>query len=222
MSDNLYGPYDYKNTVIKKESFAKGYDAPTWPNGFLQGRHGAFFEWHKQWYYTYCDISQTGNRYFRDAFISYVHYKENGEMAAIRVDGIGVGQYDANQSKIEAEDYFKAEGLIKKELAQGFLVETNSNKSYLNFPNIKGLSSYSKIAFKISAPSGGAFSIEIRKDNLDGESIGKKQIKLNPGTDNFEDLEITFSKLKNKENLYFLIEQLDNKTLQIESFAFSK
>ena len=222
MSDNLYGPYDYKNTVIKAESFAKGYDAPTWPNGFLQGRHGAFFEWHNQSYYTYCDISQTGNRYFRDAFISYVHYKENGEMATIRVDGIGVGQYDANQSKIEAEDYFKADGLSKKEVAQDFLVETNANKSYLNFPNINGLSPYTKIVFKISAPSGGAFSIEIRKDNLDGKLLGNKYINLPPGTDNFTDLEVSLPELNNKENLYFLMEQLDNKTLQIESFAFSK
>jgi hypothetical protein len=141
-------------------------------------------------------------------------------MATIRVDGIGVGQYDANQLKIEAEDYFKSDGLIKKESKQGFLVETKSSKSYLNFPNIKGLSPYTKIVFKISAPLGGAFSIEIRKDNLDGKSIGKKTMKLKPGVDNFEELEITFPKLKDRENLYFLIEQLDNKALQIESFAF--
>ncbi|GAL67206.1 hypothetical protein JCM19301_1818 [Jejuia pallidilutea] len=83
MSNNLYGPYNYVDTVIKESSFAKGYDSPTWPNGFLQGRHGSFFEWHNQWYYVYCDISQTGNRYFRDAFLSYVHYKANGEMATI-------------------------------------------------------------------------------------------------------------------------------------------
>ena len=222
MSDNLYGPYDYKNTVIKEESFANGYDSPTWPNGFLQGRHGAFFEWHNQWYYTYCDISQTGNRYFRDAFISYVHYKENGEMATIRVDGVGVGQYDAHQSKIEAEDYFKADGLIKKEAAQGFLVETKANKSYLNFPNIKGLNAYTKIVFKIFAPTGGAFSIEIRKDHLKGQLIGNKNINLNSKTDNFTDLEMLLPKLNDKENLYFLIEQLDNKKLQIESFSFLK
>ncbi len=120
MSDNVYGPYDYKDSIIKAESFAKGYDAPTWPNGFLQGSHGSFFQWHNQWYYAYCDISQTGNRYFRDTFISYVHYKENGEMATIRVDGIGVGNYNANQPKIEAEDYFKAVGFNKKEFGKRF------------------------------------------------------------------------------------------------------
>jgi beta-xylosidase len=62
MADNVYGPYDYKGTIIDQSSFAPGYDAPTWPNGFLQGRHGSFFEWHNQWYFAYCDISQTGNR----------------------------------------------------------------------------------------------------------------------------------------------------------------
>jgi hypothetical protein len=48
-----------------------------------------FFEFRNQWYFAYCDISHTGNRYFRDTFISYVHYKESGEMALIRVDGTG-------------------------------------------------------------------------------------------------------------------------------------
>ena len=96
MANNVYGPYKYKGSIIEQESFAPGYDAPTWPTGFKQGRHGSFFEWHNQWYFAYCDISQTGNRYFRDTFISYVHYKPNGEIALSRVDGIGVGRYDAN------------------------------------------------------------------------------------------------------------------------------
>ncbi|SNR70837.1 Glycosyl hydrolases family 43 [Lutibacter agarilyticus] len=221
MSDNLYGPYDYKDSVIKEESFAKGYDAPTWPNGFLQGRHGSFFQWHNQWYYTYCDMSQTGNRYFRDAFISYIHYKENGEIATIRVDGVGVGQYNANQSKIEAEDYFKTDGLVKKEFGNNFVVETTANKSYLNYPNINGLDVYSKINFKLLAPSGGEFSIEIRKDNLQGELVGSKKITIN-SNNKLEDVIITLSTLNQKENLYFLIEQLNNKPLQIESFTFLK
>ena len=91
------GPYNYTGSIMDASSFAPGFEKPTWPSGFLQGRHGSFFEWHNQWYFSYCDISQTGNRYFRDTFISYVHYKKNGEMALVRVDGIGVGEYDANQ-----------------------------------------------------------------------------------------------------------------------------
>jgi len=221
MSDNLYGPYDYKDSVIKQESFAEGYDAPTWPNGFLQGRHGSFFEWNNQWYYTYCDISQTGNRYFRDTFISYVHYKENGEMAMIRVDGVGVANYNANK-KIEAEDYFKAEGIEKKETDSGFVIQTNANKSYLNFTNVKGLAKKSELTLKVSGNKGAKFTVKVLRNALKGELIGFKTITIKEKTDDFSDITISLKKLNSKENIYLTIEQLTNNQLQIDSFSFSK
>jgi len=221
MSNNLYGPYDYKDSVIKQESFAKGYDSPTWPNGFLQGRHGSFFDWNKQWYYTYCDISQTGNRYFRDTFISYVHYKDNGEIATIRVDGVGVANYDGN-SKIEAEDYFKAEGIEKKETDNGFVIQTNANKSYLNFTNVKGLAKKSELKLKFLGNKGAKFTVKVLRNALKGELIGFKTITLNEQTDNFSDIIISLKKLNSKENIYLTIEQLTNNQLQIDSFSFSK
>ena len=220
MSDNVYGPYDYKDSVIKEESFAKGYDAPTWPNGFLQGRHGSFFEWNNQWYYTYCDISQTGNRYFRDTFISYVHYKENGEMATIRVDGVGVANYNSAK-KIEAEDYFKAEGIQKKAYKDNFIVQTTANKSYLNYPNIKHLTNTSKLILSVLAKNGGEFSIKIVKDNLAGEILANQTFELSPNTEKTKEITINLASLKNTENIYFLIEQLTNNQLQIDSFSFS-
>jgi hypothetical protein len=169
MSDNLYGPYDYKDTVIKEDSFAEGYDVPTWPNGFLQGRHGSFFEWYNQWYYIYCDISQTGNRYFRDSFISYVHYKDNGEMATIRVDGVGVGNYNSNAS-IEAEDYFKAEKLKKVENTKGgFSILPLEDSSYAVYPNIKGIGDKSTLELEVLAKE--ATLIEIREDSPKGELL---------------------------------------------------
>ncbi|WP_236548134.1 family 43 glycosylhydrolase [Polaribacter septentrionalilitoris] len=221
MSDNLYGPYNYKDSVIKQESFAEGYDAPTWPNGFLQGRHGSFFEWNNQWYYTYCDISQTGNRYFRDTFISYVHYKENGEMAMIRVDGVGVANYNANK-KIEAEDYFKAEGIEKKETDSGFVIQTNANKSYLNFTNVKGLAKKTELTLKVLGNKGAKFTVKVLRNALKGELIGFKTITIKEKTDDFSDITISLKKLNSKENIYLSIEQLSNNQLQIDSFSFSK
>ncbi|WP_299057316.1 family 43 glycosylhydrolase [uncultured Polaribacter sp.] len=220
MADNLYGPYDYKDTVIKQESFAEGYDAPTWPTGFLQGRHGSFFEWNNQWYYAYCDISQTGNRYFRDTFISYVHYKENGEMATIRVDGVGVANYDAN-SKIEAEDYFKAKGVKKEETNSGFVITTTDTKSYLNFTNVKGLKNTSKLTLKTSAKKEGKFIIKILKDSLQGEMIASKVFEIKQ-RNQFKEISFELKKLTSKENIYLTIEQLTNNQLQIDSFSFSK
>jgi len=132
MSNNIYGPYEYVDAILNDSSFADRYKEPTWPNGFRQGRHGSFFEMHNQWYYSYDDISQTDNRFFRSIFISYVHYKENGEMAPIRVDGIGVGQYDASNGSIEAEDYYPYREIIVADWFRNFGRDHHTGEVYLN------------------------------------------------------------------------------------------
>ncbi len=219
MADNVYGPYDYKGAILNKESFAPGYDAPTWPNGFLQGRHGSFFEWNNQWYFAYCDISQTGNRYFRDTFISYVHYKDNGEMALIRVDGIGVGNYDANNGKIEAEDYFKSFGTEKKQSRNGFVVKTVAEQSYLAFPNTKGLKGKTKISFKAGGKKNTDFIIEIRKDSPFGEILNTCKVKINAQNDVLADYNFNFPKIDYQESLYFVITGAAG--VSLDSFNFS-
>ena len=219
MSNNLYGPYTYKDSVIKTNSFAEGYDEPTWPTGFKQGRHGSFFEWHNQWYFIYCDISQTGNRYFRDSFISYVHYKANGEIETIRVDGQGVANYNAKQLKIEAEDFFKAKGFKKIEFGTNFAVKTTANKSYFNYPNVKNLKNKKRISLNVMATTGSTFKIEIRKDHLNGTILGENHFTLKPQRTS-KNITIKLSKLSNKENIFVLIEQLDQKNLAIDNFSF--
>ncbi|AUS06276.1 family 43 glycosylhydrolase [Pseudotamlana carrageenivorans] len=219
MADQLYGPYDYKDSVIKKESFAKGYEKPTWPTGFLQGRHGSFFEWHNQWYYVYCDISQTGNRYFRDSFISYVHYKENGEMATIRVDGVGVANYKASKTPIEAEDYFKSHGFIKKEGGENFVVQTNEAQAYLYFPHVKGLKNKTEIQFNFQYLQGGTLNIVVRKNSDSGLVLASKTIALKPKV-GFQTITLQFKEMASEENLFFMIEQTPGKKLMIDNFSF--
>lgn len=219
MADNVYGPYDYTGSVIEQESFAPGYDAPTWPNGFKQGRHGSFFEWHNQWYFTYCDISQTGNRYFRDTFISYVHYKENGEMALIRVDGIGVGEYDANQI-IEAEDYFKAEGISKIPYNDAEFVMGNlENKNYLIYPNIRETGNKSAIGFSIKAEK--EVNVEIRENSHQGKLLKKCTIPPQAtGTKNFEKVWCHLGNLDDELNLCLIFKMEGAGKIQFDSFEF--
>ena len=172
VSETVYGPYEYVGTLMNEQSFAPGYAAPTWPHGPLQGRHGSFFEWHGQWYVAYCDMSQTGNRRFRDSFISYVHYRENGEIAPVRVDGIGVGQYDASSGRIEAEDYFKASGTRKKESgACGFVITDLDPGDYLVYPNIRGLGGKTKIVLGMVLNH--QATIEIRRAGPEGDLLGE-------------------------------------------------
>jgi arabinoxylan arabinofuranohydrolase len=217
-SSNVYGPYDYKGVILNEESFAPGYDAPTWPHGFKQGRHGSFFEWHKQWYFAYCDISQTGNRYFRDTFISYVHYKDNGDIAPIRVDGIGVGEYDVNQGKIEAEDYFTAENAFKQESPYGgFMVSTGDGANYIGFHNVRELKGKKHITIRVSTPIPSDSEIEVRKGSSTGPGIAKFTIKTDqPNV--FSDFTTELSDLEDKENLYFSMKPLAGQSVNLDYF----
>ena len=218
MSDNLYGPYDYVDTVIKESSFAEGYDGPTWPNGFLQGRHGSFFEWHNQWYFVYCDISQTGNRYFRDAFISYVHYKENGEMATIRVDGIGVGQYDANKGYIEAEDYFKANKVYKTEnVMGGFSINPKETNGFVMYPNIQNLNKKNIIEFEFLSQTD--TDIEVRE----GDPNGKLLVTCNFASNNtkaFKNKSFKIEGLDNGQNICLVFKPSAIDNLKLNRFRF--
>lgn len=218
MADNVYGPFVCKGSIMEKESFAPGYDAPTWPNGFKQGRHGSFFEWHNQCYFAYCDISQTANRYFRDTFISYVHYKDNGEMALIRVDGIGVGEYDADNGAIEAEDFFKASDLVKKENKNGgFSISGINNGDYLTFNNIKGLEGKTKIVFNAHAAKN--VEIEIRVGAPSGEIITTCSIKRG-NNQKLSNYEFDIPTLSGTQNLCFVFRGEGKNLLEFNSFEF--
>ena len=215
MADNVYGPYEYTGSIIEQESFAPGYDAPTWPNGFKQGRHGSFFEWHNQWYFAYCDISQTGNRYFRDTFISYIHYKDDGEMALIRIDGIGVGEYDADNGIIEAEDYFAAEGVVKSELlTENFSVSNIDNGDFVTFPNIGNLRDKKLIEFQadIFYPT----IVEIHLDSPQGKLLTK--CELNQRNDKKHRFELPV--MEENENLCFIFKGVGDGLMNFDAFRF--
>lgn len=219
MSENVYGPYDYKGSVIEKESFAPGYDAPTWPKGFKQGRHGSFFEWHNQWYFTYCDISQTGNRFFRDTFISYLHYKANGEMAIVQVNGTGVGEYDATEGKIEAEDYFSSSGNEKIEVKdESFAVGDMKKDNSLIYPNIKGLSGKKQIEFRLS--NDGPVSIELRKGSPQGESIGIYYLKSMTPKVGFRNFDFGIPEMADIQSLCLIIKGKGTNSFKLDSFLF--
>ena len=218
MSDNLYGPYDYIDTIMKETSFAEGYAQPTWPNGFLQGRHGSFFEWHNQWYFAYCDISKTGNRYFRDTFISYIHYKANGEMATIRVDGVGVGQYDANHGWIEAEDYFKANGVQKIEnTIGGFSLNSKENNGFVTYPNIQNLKAKSTIEFEVLSSTDS--EIEVREGTPNSKLLSTCKFTAN-STKAFQKESFKTTELQNGQTICLVFKPSANTNLKINRFRF--
>ncbi|WP_083926257.1 family 43 glycosylhydrolase [Neolewinella persica] len=221
MADDLYGPYEYQGCLLDDDSFAPGYDSPTWPNGYKQGRHGNFFEWHGQWYYTYCDISQTGNRWFRDAFISYVHYNNDGTMANIRVDGVGVGWHPANTGVIPAEEYFAVEGMRKEQDTEtGFRMVLMQQSGSLIFPKIMVISKMNQLTLKFGSTSGGSFRVDVRRKDKGGMLLATTGFELKPLDKGYQFVALPLKNLSDTEDLYFEFHRLGQGDLRFDGFSF--
>jgi len=221
MADDLYGPYEYQGCLLDDDSFAPGYDSPTWPNGYKQGRHGNFFEWHGQWYMTYCDISQTGNRWFRDAFISYVHYNDDGTMAQLRVDGIGVGWHPVNAGVIPAEEFFSVAGMRKEQDTEtGFRMVLTEDIGSLGFPKIVGLDGRQSITLKVGSNSGGDFRVDVRRKDARGTLLAASEFKLKALDKGYQFVSLALNKLADTEDLFFEFHRLGTEDLRFDGFSF--
>jgi hypothetical protein len=111
---------------------------------------------------------------YRESWMTYLHYKENGDMvddeAFLVAHGeTGVGQYDALWEKIEAEWYMAAsDGMTKGESAEGgFEVSYHEYGDYLLFPLVKNVPTSGSITFAISQAHAGS-AIELRANSATG------------------------------------------------------
>ncbi len=199
MSKNLYGPYDYTGCIVLEENIDPAFKTATWPNGFKQGRHGNFFRWNNQWYFTYCDMSGSGNRYYRDSWISYVHYKSDGTIAPIKIEECGVGQYFADR-EISAACYFSAKGVQKFELTDNvFGVRVIEDNAELCYPNILNCEDEKTLCIKFASQIASSIMINI---SVNGEV---RRLELLPNSTQLElsvkdikDLKLTFPKADKK------------------------
>lgn len=223
MSLNPYGPYKFKGTVIDAKYIDKNFQVDTTKTKMQwHDRHGNFFTWHNQWFYTYNDKSHPwSNNRFRDANISYVHYRDNGEMAPIHIDRIGVGQYYVNKNPIEAENYFAAEGVkIKESPSNGFEVRCK-NGSLINYPNVMNLPKNATVSFLVSLANSKGATIEIYEDNLKGKLLGKCKI---PNTKAWNKYQTISCKIKNdagKMNLLLLVKGNNEELIRIDNFKIN-
>lgn len=193
MSTNLYGPYTYKGSVIDVEKVETAFQIDKAARGYdlWHDRHGNFFTWHNQWYYTSNDKSQPGRgEFYRDSIMAYVHYKDNGEMAPVRIDRIGVGQYDASQPRIEAEDYFDADGVEQRECPDnGFEVRSLHDGSYLLYTNVKKLKPNMRLSLRAASGNPKGATVEVREKTLAGKILGVCKIPATGGWDRYQTIE---------------------------------
>jgi len=203
-SENIYGPYTYRGRFY-----------PTWID------HPTFFEWNNQ---TFCAFGRGDvDRFFRKTHITYVHYKDNGDIVACQEVGdsfIGVGQYDCSR-KIEAEWYFAAsDGTEKKETESGFAVTNMTNGAYLYYPRIFNIAENSIIDISFSSANSGGI-IEVRKDKPNGELLGKIDL---PNTGSLTTYRTVTTKLENEEgltNIYLVYKGKSDASATIDWFTLS-
>lgn len=211
-SKTLYGPYEKSRSA-----------------GGAFGCHSSFADFNGQSYMSWENTCEPyGNRLYRQVMMTYLHYKDNGDML---VDenftekgkhyANGVGNYDANWDKIEAEWFFKKSGNILKKQKEnnGFEIQNVSNEDYLVFPKIRNLKANAKIEFSLSSINGG--TIEIREGSVKGKLIGKCII---PKTGTYKTYQTTSSILTNsaqKADLYFVFKGKGKDITHLDNFIIN-
>lgn len=201
---NIYGPYTYRGKFYKK-----------WID------HPTIFNWNNQ---TFCAFGMGDvGKFFRKTHLTYVHYKDNGDMVADGDVGdsfIGVGQYDCSK-KIEAEWYFAAsDGTKKQEKDSGFVVSNITNNASLYYPRMLNVAANATVEIRVASASHSG-TIEIRKDKKNGKLLGTVNV---PNTGNLSAYKTITARLKNAEgliNIYLVYKSKSKNTANVDWFTIS-
>lgn len=191
------------------------------------GGHGSYFTWNNQWYRT-TNNSDT-SPHFRKTLMTYVHFKKNGDIVndpefyqTGYAHSYGVGQYNAEWPKIQAEWYFASEGVEKTDNVVGdFEIQQISNGEWLKFPAVKNLKSKATISFCFSSENKKGGVIEIREGAVDGKLLGK--CKVSP-TKSWNSYKTISCKLENDEktmDIFMVFRGDGNELIHLDWFKFN-
>lgn len=213
-SNNVYGPYTRRGSTGNGE------------HGLTPRAHGNFFTWNNQWFHTWCHFFLGKEvAFYRESYIGYLHYKDNGEM----VDDVsfikdhfatGVGQYDTNWKKIEAEWYMAAENVEKKENSYGgFEIQNIQNNGFLYFPNIKNLEQSKSINFHFSSLNSGI--IEVRANSINGPLLGSAIVKNTGSWKKYTNLNCKLKNTTGVQGIYIKFKGKSKDICHLDWFHFA-
>jgi hypothetical protein len=197
LSDSPYGPFACKGSIItpdrlsaefRDETNRTGRFAPPpqfAPKDWLGlDRHGSFFELFGQWYFICNDQALPGSTpYFRNSVLSYVRYRNNGEIDPVRITTTGAGQYDA-VAGMGATDFFKTQSAEVSEGQDGrFQVAGLRNGSWLLYPKVRNLRQRQHITISGTVVHPNEVKIEIRRGSSAGAVLAKINMRPQSGTE---------------------------------------
>jgi len=158
VSDCVYGPYKYMGHTEASID------------------HTSYFEWNGQIFNAITIVDHCGQ--YRSSGLCYVHIRENGELVT---DGLiveyGVGKYDSDWNRIEAEWFMRGENVRKVENDDlfGFSVAC-TQAAVLTYPKVRNLSD--KIGFTFNGNCvGTGCTVELREGDENGRLLGSVYCK---------------------------------------------
>ncbi|MBQ8610181.1 MAG: family 43 glycosylhydrolase [Oscillospiraceae bacterium] len=161
IADNVYGPYTYMGHTGASID------------------HTSYFEWNGQLFNAITIVDHYGE--YRSSGICYTHIRENGELVTDPlIHEYGVGQYDSDWNKIEAEWFMRGENVTKKENRDiaGFWVSCTEEAS-LVYPKVRNLTG--KIGFSFRGGcvggKGQGGSVELRLNDETGPLLGTMPVQ---------------------------------------------
>jgi len=216
MSDNVYGPYVYKGCLIDKDHTAEEFQ-----KGLVTDRHASFFEYNGQWYFLCNDQSYPGQGpFFRTAVMSYLHYRDNGEMATVELNRLGVGQYDAGATRIEAENFFRITGGEIRESSQGFEVRGLQGGSSLVYPNVSNLKANSRIVLSGASAQAKGAEVEIRSGNPQGKLLGTCKFPSTGDWNQYRSVETPLRNNAGRQDICMVVKGAPGESLRLDWFRF--
>jgi hypothetical protein len=182
MGQSPTGPFNYtggiiNTTALENTTFTSG--------GGTKDRHGSFFTFRGQTYFTCNDESHGGSGGFRSSIIAYVHYRANGTIVNIRIDETGVGSYNLTASEhpmVAAAEFYAINGTTAKKV-QRIAGLTPAEDPYQDHFEVVGLSAGAALEYpRFTYPTGGNANHLVLTASNGGTATGIVNVMLDGKT----------------------------------------
>lgn len=213
-STNIYGPYKYQDCFIKQDRVE-----PVFQRALTYDRHGSFFELYNQWYFICNDQSWPGTSpHYRDSVISYVHFRDNGDIDPIYLNRLGVGRYDT-ATPIPAANYFALDrGRQAESPDGGFEVRDLQSGSTLDYPHVMNVPKTMIVTLRGASAPG--CTVEVQ--SIDGgAALGTCTIPPTGGWTTYTDVPCTLNNEAGTCNLRLLVKGGGGELLRLKTISFS-
>ncbi len=228
MSSTVYGPYLYKDSIIKPDHTAAIFrdrllSKPQSYNALTLDRHASFFQLHNQWYFICNDQGWPGTQmFFRDSVLNYLRYRDNGELETVELTREGVGRYDARALRLDAANYFAGTNVaIMQSPVGGYEVQGITGTSSLAYPNIRNLAGRGRISLNLSCADPKGCTIEVVADSARHEPLASLHVPHTGGWTSYRTLTAPIKRTAGEDGIKMRFTAGAAESVRLRWFSFT-